>query len=190
MSNPEIIKVPSVTYKLRNLKRNAWADITLREWCRGGSFQCQSSYGEFAYIWRAIGDDGIKDFLCSLDKDYFLKKTRPNDYMVFSNKLTCKRIKKDIIEQRKEVLITKEEAHQCWEECNCLESNNSRNSNEFFFCLEKNTNLFEPCMLVEKIYMDDWLSIPTVYIYNPQYDAFWDNVWSVIVEYWQKEQQK
>lgn len=176
----KITEEPSVTYKIRDLGQFGWADITIREWPGGGSFDCQSDYGNYAYQWGAIGSRTFKQFLCSLDKDYFLKKTRPKDYRVFDSDLTCQNIRRDIIEKRKEREFTKEEARECWNECEDLENQSNRNIDAFYYW-------FETTNLGEKLYCGDYSSVPIQKIYNPMCDAFWERIWPHITKYWKEK---
>ena len=174
----KITEEPSTTYKIRNLeKRFGWADITLREWKGGGSFQCQSDYGDYAHIWGSIGKRTFKEFLCKLDKDYFLKKTRPRDYMVFDNEGTCNNLKEEIIRARREGELTKETARECWVDVEEMEAHACHREDDFWYH-------FNSMEIYEKLYFGDVYTIPTHHIYNPECDAFWENVWPHITEYW------
>lgn len=174
-----ITEVPSITYKLRNLPEGGWADITLREWPEGGSFQCQSDYGDYAHIWTSIGDRTFKEFLCGLDKDYFLKKTRSQDYLVFDSERTCKQLREEIIRMRREGDITKEVARQCWEDVESVDSNFGDNVRDFCHGLEHTH-------IPEVLYDWDYCSIPILNSYHPSCTAFWERVWPHIVAYWRE----
>lgn len=174
----KITEEPSITYRIRGLGHFGWADITIREWEGGGSFDCQSDYGNYAYQWGAIGSRTFKQFLCSLDKDYFLKKTRPKDYLEFDASATCKAIRQDIIERRRNGYVTKEKARECWYDVQCLDDYTIRES-DFFYKLETT-------VIGEVLYSHDFSAIPTHKRYNPECDAFWEKVWPLITEYWKE----
>jgi len=177
----KITETTSVTYKVRGGPCAGWADITLREWPEGGSFMCQSDFGEFSHIWGSIGKRSFTEFLCGLDKDYFLKKTCPKDYLVHAHQETCKAIKKDIIQIRKELYITPENARTCWDECTELESELCVGVEAFFHYFSA-TNAFEI------LYHGDYSAVPTRQRYNPRCDAFWEKVWPHITEYWMEKE--
>jgi len=175
----EITKTLAVVYKLRNIPEGGWADITLREWKGGGTFDCQSDYGNYANTWTAIGSRTFKQFLCGLDMDYFLKKTRPRDYRIFDAEKTCKQIKENIIESRKNNDLSKEDARTCWEEIDDIENEDPNDTTGFWYLLEKTR-------LVELIYDWDPSAVPSATTYNYDCIAFWERVWPHITKYWEE----
>jgi len=178
-----ITEVPSTTYKVRFKPSHfMWADITLREWEGGGSIQIQSDYGEFARIWNAIGSRTFIEFLCSLDMDYFMKKTRPADYREFSAEKTEKEIKRYIIQCRRDGYITKEVAREVWDEVEWLELGNSTSETEYYLKIQGGG--FGAESFVDALYDGDYAAIPHCTEYNPQCTEFWNNIWCHVVEYW------
>jgi hypothetical protein len=89
-----------------------WAFVYIDE--EYGTFQCQSSYGTYAYIWRAIGQRTLKEFLAGLDFDYFMKKARP-DFQIFDFDGSVERMKEAIVRCRREGGCEKVEARAAWE---------------------------------------------------------------------------
>ncbi len=173
-----ITETTATVYRIRNIRHAGWADITLREWDGGGSFDCQSDYGNFAYVWGSIGDRNLREFLCGLNKDYFMKKTRPHDYREFSVEKTCKEIQREIISQRRERTITKEDASLCWEQSHEIDTRTASNEG-FYHCMEE----FD---IVDKIFCGDYTALPTRTEYNPMCDMFWEKVWPHITKYWKE----
>jgi hypothetical protein len=179
MSDYDVVEeVPSVTYKIRKLKEGGWADITLREWEGGGSFFCESDFGTYSHVWGAIGQGTLREFLCRVDKDFFLKKTRQGKHRVFDGELTVEAIKRDLLSQRRERYLEASEARECWD---ALEENSAPdNSNEFFYW-------FLPECVLNQVYGGDYCSIPLQEVYDGQCSAFWERVWPVITEYWRNQ---
>ena len=184
MTEVIITEIPSVTYRVRfRPSYFMWADITLREWEGGGSIQIQSDYGEFAHIWSSIGCRTLIEFLCSVDMDYFMKKTRTSDYRLFSAEKTDKAIKRDIISCRKDGYITKEVAREVWDEVEWAELGNATSETEFYLKVQ---DVDFAGSFVNTIYDGDYAAIPHRTEYNPQCTEFWNNVWLEIVKYWKE----
>lgn len=94
-----------------------WAVIYIDE--REGSFSCQSTFGTYAFIWRAIGDRTLKQFLCGLNFEYFMGKTRPG-YMRFDEERSTAWLKDYIIRARREGSLDKGEARKAFNELEWL----------------------------------------------------------------------
>src|ERR1700676_3747316 len=90
---------------------NEWAYIYVDE--ASGVFTSYSSFGNYAYQWRSIGNATLKEFLSDLDFSYFMRKTR-NGYLRFDLDATIDGIKRYIIEQRRYGGLTSEEARSAW----------------------------------------------------------------------------
>lgn len=97
--------------------KHEWAVIYIDE--REGSFSCQSTFGTYAFIWRAIGDRTLKEFLRGLDFDYFMGKTRPG-YMRFDEERSIAWLKDYILRARRENSLDKEEARKAFNELEWL----------------------------------------------------------------------
>jgi len=177
----EITREPSVTYKVRSIPEGGWADVNIRSWERGGSLMIQSDFGEYSHVWTSIGDCTFIEFLCDLDKDYFLKKTRPKDYLVFDDEATVAAMKKDIVQQRRERYINADVAREAWNDVDNCEMH-SCNETEFFTLL-RDTDTFS------NLYECDYCAVPMVQKYHPHCDLFWERVWLRLIEYW-KDQTK
>jgi len=156
-----------------------WAEIQIRLLPNGGVFSCISTYGDYAHVWTSIGSGTFYQFLCSLDKNYFLKKTRNSDYRMFSMEKSCRAVRQDIIELRRELSITKEEARDCWERMKEIERD-AFNSEGFYAMLDS-------LDVLDVVYGGSAAEIPTQEEYRPECTSFWERVWPAITEYWRKE---
>ena len=178
----KVTEEPTVTYKVRSdvAGSSGWADITLREWDGGGSFVCQSDYGEFAYVWGSIGDQTLREFLCGLDKQYFFAKVRTSDYMVYSHKRTIECLKGEILRARKEQELDAEQARECWNAAKHIDAMGTSEGIEFF-------NGVEESCLCETLYQCDLSYVEIRQEYNPMCDMFWDRVWPHITKHWKEQ---
>lgn len=77
-----------------------------------GMFNCQSSFGDYAYHWNAFGDN-FKEFLCGIDSGYLFRKLCNEDYFDFNKYVEDS--KKEILKLRKEGDLTKEQARELLE---------------------------------------------------------------------------
>jgi len=80
-----------------------------------GYFSAVSDYGNYAFQWSAFGEGvDFRDFLCSLNSDYLMGKLGRRDW--FDSTKTHGKIKRIIIEMRKDGSVTKEAARDVWED--------------------------------------------------------------------------
>lgn len=91
----------------------AWAIITLDP---RGIFQAVSDFGTFAYDgWGHHGRESFKHFLVEgLSRDYFLGKTARGERR-FSLEKTKRRLREDVVGQRRDGDLTKEKAREAWD---------------------------------------------------------------------------
>jgi hypothetical protein len=148
--------------------RSDWAYIYIDE--ANGVFASYSSYGNYAYCWRHIGDDTLKEFLIRLDFDYFMGKTRP-DYCRFDSEATSEGIQRTIIEARREGSLTAEEARSAWSDLADI----CRDSSEGFFAD------FCQCRALMNIYGGDYCDIARD---RPDGDSrgFWREIWPEFIK--------
>lgn len=73
-----------------------YAYVMLHE--RTGNLSINSSYGNFAYQWTAIGTFTLKDFLSDLNMDYFCQKAYQGEYVVFDLERSIRSLKLQVIE--------------------------------------------------------------------------------------------
>ncbi len=86
-----------------------WAIFTIDN---TGMFNCQSSFGNYNYHWRAFGDN-FKEFLCEVDSYYLLNKLCDKNTFYYDEWL--EQVKKSIIKDRRQYLFDSEEARKVWD---------------------------------------------------------------------------
>lgn len=180
-------KSTAMVYKIRG--ECGWADITLREWDRGGSFSCQSDYGNYSHIWTAIGDGTLRDFLCGLDYGYFMNKTR-GDTTQFSGIKTLEKLKTDIMKARRSMSsydigiqeIDSNQAREYWVEVENLGLEDYDSMDIYF-------DRFMQTECCEYLYGNCSQSIPVEYEPIWECKGFWENIWPVACEIWKEEKE-
>lgn len=97
-------------YKLGSEKGEGWGKFVIDE---SGYFSVVSDYGNYAFQWSAMGEGvDVRDFLSGLDSDYLMGKLGRRNW--FDSVATHKKIKRLIIEMRKDNNATKEKAREAW----------------------------------------------------------------------------
>lgn len=195
----KITKDTAVVYKFRD-KNSNWADITLREdrsrrkESNGyiiRSIDIQSDWGNYAHTWGVIGSNSFLEFLCNVDKHYFMKKTRPSDCYIYDHETTVNNIKKEIIQQRREWTISKEHARVLYNVIVSLTDSYFDIPDTFDSLIESLEDYdeyqtpTEPSF--ENLYGGCLYELPYFTKSNPQCDGFWEKVWKPMVEYWKEE---
>lgn len=99
-----------------------WAIFYIDE--KHGAFNCQSTYGTYAYIWRAIGERTLKAFLLDLNFDYFMGKTRPG-YHCFDRERSVASVKECILDRRRWGSIDRRTARMAWRDVEANEHENA-----------------------------------------------------------------
>jgi hypothetical protein len=99
-----------------------WAIFYIDE--KLGAFNCQSTYGTYAYIWRSIGSATLKEFLLDLNFDYFMGKARPG-YHTFDFDRSVERLRDTIRSARRYGSLTKAEARDAWDDIEGLSPDGS-----------------------------------------------------------------
>ena len=165
----------AIVYKVR-LSPMGWARIYIEEWKGGGSFSCISDYGNYNYIWNAIGSETLREFLCRLDYGFFMSKAHSSRSGVeFSTTEAVKVIKEDILRWRRED-ISADDARNLWEYIEgvdtCL--------NYDLFCAFMADSPFCPNFY-------DYIDIPHITRKIPECQGFWENVWPAICQHWKEE---
>lgn len=157
-----------------------WANITIREWKGGGSFDCQSDYKDFSHFWNSIGPETLREFLIDLDFDYFMKKTRARDYLEFSGEESLKAVRQDIINADREDRIDIELARKMFDSTRLHTDRVLYSQNTFAqFLIDSD--------IIKDLYFNDWQAVPIRKEYNPQCLGFWKNIWPAAKEIWEKE---
>jgi hypothetical protein len=157
---------PIQRYVIRS--KHEWAIIHIDE--RYGSFACQSTFGTYAYIWRSIGDDTLKEFLRDLRFDYFMGKARPG-YRKFDFEATCDNVKRLIRQYRREGSIDKKLARKAYREIEFL----SPDGEQAFA-----SDMYRSEVLVE-VFHSDFMDLIRE---TPDADSrgFWEVIWPKFVE--------
>lgn len=102
-------------YALPSVKGEGWAIIVLGS---DGYFSAVSDWGNYAFIWGAHGCMDFRQFLlmAGRDWDYFVTKLSPHPGgRVYDGEATVGKIRKHIIELRRERRIDAEKARTEWE---------------------------------------------------------------------------
>jgi len=144
-----------------------WADITVSS---DGFLNIQSDYGDFSYRWGAFGDD-FKAFLIDCDNSYISKKIGRNYPDVFNAKKTEMAFKRDIIEARKNRIVTAEQAREAWDELK----------------LYGIYNMYDLHKISKDIYENDFSAMPCIKDTNYSLVAFLERCWPVFMEEIKKE---
>lgn len=175
-----ITKSIAQVYKHRPNKNHCqgWADVTIREWDRGGTFDCQSDWGHYSNSWGNIGDGTLREFLCSLDYGYFMEKCHPSYGYQYSPEKTIRGIKEDILRARRCEEITAEEARECFDEYILSEDDLPRD-----LFLER----LGYTKTIEIIYGGDYCSVPSGSEDQPQCRGFWRDTWPALCKFWKEE---
>lgn len=175
-------KHPAVSYSLRGHAPGYgrwWAIVTIREWDGGGSLDVQSDSGNYSYLWSSIGSESLRKFLCGLQFDYFMGKTRGKHYEEFDAEATQKAILEDIIRSRRNGNIYSKVAKRLWDDVLSMDvSYPESNFLEALFYEEE---------LVVEIYDHSrcdipWMKKPTMECLN-----FWEHIWPCACDMWRKE---
>lgn len=160
-------------YKLRSDKGWGWANITIREWPRGGSIDVQSDFDSYSNTWSAVGDRPFREFLLQLDFGYFMGKAKPG-YMRFDADATAAAVRRMIIEQRRDGELAQRDAREMYDNLYML---HEAISEESFYAAwyEYFGRLCDGC------------DAPNVHKPDAQAVSFWEYVWPVACEFWRKE---
>lgn len=143
--------------------RNEWAFIYIDE--ASCVFTSYSSYGNYAYQWRSIGDCTLKAFLSDLDFSYFMSKTR-REYLRFDADASIDGIKRHIIENRRDGSLTCEEARDAWDDLPGVDANS----------VDGFLNEFCASEALMRVYGGDYCDIARE---RPDSDSkgFWREIW-------------
>lgn len=160
-------------YKLRPDTGCGWADVTIREWPRGGSIDVQSDYGNFANTWTSVGDRPFRAFLCGIGFDYFMCKAAP-DYLRFDAKETARRVKSMILEDRKSGNQTAADARELFDQLDDIENCTSE--------VEYYTVFYDGFGR-----LCDGCDAPCVHSPSAQSVVFWRHVWPAVTAFWRDE---
>lgn len=96
--------VTAETYKLKNDNGSWLAQIVITS---DGMFAAVSDWGNFSYAWGSFGAGSFKDFILSLETDYFANKMMSGMSYVCNSKEVedaCKRFSEKILPVLQKVL--------------------------------------------------------------------------------------
>lgn len=143
-----------------------WAEIVL---VSTGMFAAVSDYGNYAFAWRAFGND-IRVFLLGVEDDYFVSKIAPQ--REYDGDATCLNVKRAICELRRERRgdFAISAARKEWD---LLEEHGDLDTREDFALWYNETDLHEVVMDVHEL---------CVYRRDPQAVAFADRVLPLLKE--------
>ena len=182
MSSPKtpiytVTVTAATVYRVRG-DNYEWAEAAVREWPKGGSISIQSSFGNFANTWTAIGSDTFTEFLRSLDFDYFMRKARPDDYEEFDLALTLAEIRKYLLGARRQAYLSKANARTCWDE---IAEMADWGEQEWHHRVQHTETL-------GLLFCNDPSSIPTRRRKNIQCQRFWEEIWPALCEAWKSHE--
>jgi len=136
-----------------------------------GTFAAESSFGNFGYRWTSIGDRDLKQFLSSLDLEYFAGKAYHDTY-VFDHDKTVSDVREFIDEQAESGYASPEELGLAMEELEGLGW--TQNAHEFIEQFTATDSLM-------KIYGGDYYDVIRESL-NPQCKGFWQKIWPVFLD--------
>lgn len=177
-------KTTSEVYTIRFDNHSDWfVQATIIE--DRGYLALHTSHGDWQYRWCSPGIP-FKKFLTSIDGDYLMRKLGLRTY--FEGEETVNRIKQDIIEKRKELDISAEEARSFMDmikpkKRSVLNYRFSTSSvGEFYRSFDEGVGR----ELVEKIY-EDITYVPCYVGYDPSLKFFISDLWPSFIEELKKE---
>ncbi|TZG25626.1 hypothetical protein [Sphingomonas montanisoli] len=152
---------------LENGEARSWGGrhiITINE--ATGHFTCEGGYGTFSYCWPALsrGSEGLHAFLYDVDFGYFMGKASKQPHRIADHDATVQSLKRELVRDRREGWLTKENARTLWTE---LVDADDGNTDE----------------MVRTLYQDGgWserfdCSDPSVMVDHPAMRRFWGEVW-------------
>jgi hypothetical protein len=178
LKNPEQKILPFTTvkctkglterYTLRD--KSWWADITVSP---DGFVNIQSDYGSYNYSWRSFGDD-IKKFLIGCDKSYLYNKFGGLLPRAFNQEKSIQRLRKDILEYRRNGTFSKEDCREIWDKTETLKLEGISSTEEWFRVVGDSD--------ISRMYEYDISSIPCTTEDNYQLTAFLKEIWPEFVK--------
>lgn len=180
---PEYVasKDTAVVYVVRLKEMSGWGVATLREWPGGGSVDIQSDYGNYAFTWGAIGKDSLIEFLVDLNLGYAMNKLTEYKLYELDFKGTIQKMKKELLSQRRDGYIDKEQARDAWDDL-CENIEGGAESEDAIY-----SNLHHTGYFLEYVWGDDSCNLDFINSIKPQVQMFWDRIWSCFVNEWKKE---
>jgi hypothetical protein len=167
-------KFPSERFVLKSDDPHWWANITVTP---DGFLDIQSDYGSYSYYWHSFGEN-FKAFLSTCDHSYLIGKFGKGRTQLNPG-ATIARVKKDVIELRKNRTIDSGQARDLWNQADLLESNDV---NSFYMEMDPRDFDSSQVCLIRTVYDNDYSSIPIVMEDDPATCAFMEKVWPHFIE--------
>lgn len=163
-------------YDIRLKDSCGWAIITIDEY--GGLFNVQSDYGSYSYSWPNHGRKSFKHFILELiqDKSYFLGKVANENY--YYQDETEKAWKEQIIQDRKDEELDKEQAREVWDEIIRFDYYTSYEDIQRQ-CYEND--------VICKYYCEPWETFEVIKGFPPEANMFADKIMPILGEIIKKE---
>lgn len=161
-------------YRVRAVGWHAWGNATVRSWSKGGSLDIQSDYGSYSHIWVDTGGHFLK-FLTEVEYDYFMRKTRHDDYRIFDSEATRDAIVEQIIGARRDGSIEGDWARLLFDEARRYETNDLMTRDALGRQLSHH---------MWRFLGDDF---PARTRDNEETRGFWENVWPMFTDAWRRE---
>lgn len=173
-------------YKIHLKKSSVWAYITIDEWANGGgSFSCQSDYGNYEYMWSSIGPDTLREFMMDCDFHYFMEKVTGYKLMEFDAEETTKELYKILLSSRRLDDTNKFQAREIWDELK------RSGLDDDFYHAKEGHGWFErfhaTCPLFIESFCYDLDCVPMRDRANAQAVGFWEIIWPIACDIWTKE---
>jgi hypothetical protein len=156
-------KSTSERYTLR--EKSWWADIMVSP---DGFVNIQSDYGDYHYRWGSFGDD-IKKFLISCDKSYLYNKFGGLLPRMFNQKKSIERVRKDILEYRRNNTFNAEDCREFWDKTETLKIEHISSTEEWSRLVSDSD--------LSRMYDYDMSNIPCTTEDNYQLTAFLTIIW-------------
>lgn len=166
--------------KCTDIGSHWWAVIIVS---RDGVVNIQSDFGDYCYIWSSIGETSIEEFLINCDKSYLLRKfggMKEREFDLISSK---KEIQRYIIEKRRMLDITENEARFYWNRCLKIKA---QNTEEYMKSISKLETKFNNKSILD-LYNDDISSVPHITKYSYSITTFFEKIWPIFINELKKE---
>lgn len=170
-------------YQIRNEDKRTWGNISVDFGETSAEIMINSDYGHFAYNWVSTGKNP-KSFLCRIEMDYTMKKLcggRDEIYEPDYEKME-RSIKKKIIEQRREIYLTKEEARKAFDDM-------PEYVQEYRGHLDLIHNSIFEHYLFDKVF-GDFENFPDNEKIRSGIVDFWEHIWKPFIEELKKEMEE
>lgn len=170
-SKPSVVKETADAYCINN--NGEWARIFIQSGChangtRWGMISVISGFGNFGHTFGNVGASSFERFLAGLNYHYLIGKFFGVEADVFDAEATAKKLRTEILRERRSGEMLPVEAREFWDGLDDLEG---LHSSEAFI-----TGLVNPAGR----FLNDWeLWDCAITKPNPQAEGFWSEIWQV-----------